>query len=245
LLPISAAFAHFPILIHDSPFAAMNQTVNLTFAIGHPFEQEYENAAKPESCTAILPSGKRIDLTNQLRKTVRQSGAGNHTVWKLAFQPTQKGDTVIALNTIPTFGRNQQAYQDFLKAVVHVERQDGWRERTGQPLEIVPLTRPYGLEEGMVFTAQLMKGNEPVAGAEVEIERFLPDPPKDLPPEPMITRVVVTDPNGVFSCTFPDPGWWLCAAYMKDVGKIEKDGETYTQNGLAGIWIHIEKKMNP
>ncbi len=94
----------------------------------------------------------------------------------------------------------------------------------------------------MVFSGQLLKGDEPVVGVEVEIERFLNEPPKDLPPEPMITRVVVTDPNGVFTCTLPDPGWWLCAAYVKDVGKFAKDGREYTRNALAGIWIHVEKK---
>ena len=83
------------------------------------------------------------------------------SAWKIAFQPQQKGDTIIALNSKPEVGANQSLYQEYLKTYVHVERSDGWRTRTEQPLEIVPLARPYGLEAGAIFTGRIMNGEQP------------------------------------------------------------------------------------
>ncbi|MGC9330030.1 MAG: DUF4198 domain-containing protein, partial [Candidatus Hinthialibacter sp.] len=213
------------------------------FAVGHPYEQEYEDAEKPESIFAILPTGKRVDLTSELKEDVHAVGDQKSKVFKLAYKPSLKGDAVIGLNTSIYYGRKQTAYQDFLKTFVHVDRMDGWRQRTGQPVEIVPLTRPYGLQAGFVFTGQVMKGDKPAAGVEVEIEQYreVPPDPNALPPEPLITRVVVTDPNGVFSHTLPEEGWWLMAAAIENAGKVEKDGQSYSLNGLAALWVHVEK----
>ncbi len=241
----SSAFAHFPMLTCDTIFGESNQPVQIVFAVGHPYEQEYENAMKPERVTAILPNGNTMDLTAQLQEKKIPYKGESVIAWNLEYKPRRRGDTIIALDTKPHIGENNTLYQEYVKLIVHTESERGWRQRTGKPLEIVPLTRPYGIEEGEVFTAQLMKGDAPVADETVYIERFLmqaPDP-DDLPPEPLITKSVVTDPNGVFSCTLLKPGWWICAAEVDDLGKIERDGKTMTLEALTGLWIHVEKKQ--
>ncbi len=241
------AFAHFPIFIHDTPFAELNKTVNLFFGDGHPYEHEYEDAPKPEKVMAIPPFGQPENITDQLKQAKHKAGDKEVTVWKLAYQPKLKGDTIIALNAEKVLGRNNQAYQEFTKLLVHVEREDGWDQRTGQPLEIVPLTRPYGHVSGFVFTGRLMKGEEPVANAVVEIEQYLNRQPdlNNLPPDVMITLTTKTDINGYFSYSLPRPGWWMMASYVENVGEVEKDGETYQINGTAQIWLHVEKPFEP
>ncbi len=239
------ALAHFPMLIHDVPYAKLGEAVNVTFSVGHPYEQEYADAKKPEKVTAILPTGKKMDFTSNLMKKTVEVGGSSIQTWTLNYSPQQKGDTIIALDTKPEVGPNNTIFQDFIKIFIHTERQDGWRQRTGQPIEIVPLTRPYGFEAGSVFTGRLMKGDEPVAGAEIEIEQRLtvPPEPEDLPPEPMITKVVVTDPNGVFTCTLPYAGWWICGGYVEDAGQLTKNEKEYNLSGFAGIWILMEQKF--
>lgn len=242
---VPCAFGHFPMLIHDAPFAEVNQVVNLMFAVGHPYEQEYADAPKPEKVVAIEPSGTVTELSESLVEGTHTVDNVTAKVWNLAYKADHSGDTVIALDSEPEFRLNNVLYQEYLKIFVHAEESEGWQHRTGQPLEIVPLTRPYGLEEGFVFTGRLMKGDEPVSGAEIEIEQFLTRVPRveDLPPEPLITKVVVTDPNGVFSHTLPNPGWWICAAHVENLGEVTRDGQTYTLSPLAGIWIHVEEKF--
>mgnify|MGYP000926174616 CR=1 FL=1 len=238
-----AAFSHFPILIHDAPFAEVNQAVKFMFAVGHPYEQEYTDPPKPEKVTAFGPNGQSTDLTASLTAGQYTVDTLTAKVWEFTYKPEAPGDCIVALNTAPEIGLNNMLNQEFLKVCLHVEEQGGWDTRTGQPLEIVPLTRPYGLEEGYVFTGQLLKGNEPLAGVSVEIEQFMTQVPaaEDLPPEPLITKVVKTDPNGVFTYTLPHPGWWIIAAYVENAGEIQKDGRTYTLSGLAALWIHVEK----
>lgn len=230
-------FAHFPILIHDAPLASEGQEVRVIFAVGHPYEQDYEDAEKPAELTAILPSGKKVSLLETLQVGHSEK---NVKAWSLTYKPTQKGDTLLALSTVPDISGNS-IYQEFIKTYIHVEQQDGWRNRSGQPLEFMPLTRPYGVEPGDVFTGRLMKGDEPVSGIEVYIEHFEEEVPEMFPAEPFITKVVVTDPNGVFSCTLPSAGWWICAAYVDDVGKAQHEGKEYNLNALAGLWVNVSE----
>lgn len=239
---VQCVHAHFPMLIHDAPFAEVNQVVNMMFAVGHPYEQEYADPPKPEKVVAILPSDQSVDITNELKEGTYKVDQLTADVWELNFQPEAPGDFIIALDTEPEFGLNNTVHQEYLKVLVHAEESGEWDKRTGQPLEIVPLTRPYGLEEGYVFTGQLFKGDQPLGGAEIEIEQFLTHVPavEDLPPEPLITKVVKTDPNGVFSHTLPHPGWWIIAASVENAGEIEIDGQTFTLSGLAGLWVHVE-----
>ena len=243
VVSVQPAFAHFPMLIHDSPFANVNGVVNLMFAVGHPYEQEYADPSMPEKVTALLPTGQTVDLTASLTEGTYTVDELTANVFEFTFTPEQPGDYIIALDSKPEYGLNNTLYQEFLKVCVHAQEQNGWEQRTGQPLEIVPLTRPYGMEEGYVFTGQLLKGDEPLAGVEIEIEQFLVHVPKveDLPPEPLITKIVKTDPNGVFSHTLPHPGWWIFAASVEDAGEVTKDGSIYTLSGLTGLWIHVEE----
>lgn len=242
---VQSGFAHFPMLIHDTPFAEVNQPVQFMYAVGHPYEQEYAPAAKPEKVYVVSPDGSQQDITDQLTEGTYQVDDITAEVWNFEYAPADFGDSIVALNSEPLFGLNQVVNQEYLKVILHASGQSGWDQRTGQPIEIVPLTRPYGMEEGFVFTGQLMQGDQPLAGVDIEIEQFLTHVPRpeDLPPEPMITRVVKTDVNGIFSYTLPNPGWWILAASVDNAGVITIDGNEYTLNGLAALWVHVEEKF--
>src|SRR5438132_9819308 len=107
----------------------------------------------------------------------------------------------------------QEFWQDTVKVVLHVQAQKGWDVSTGSGSEIVPLTRPYGLQPGMAFQAVVHQSSQKAnGGAFIEIERYNATPPRKLPSDEQITRTVKTDGNGVLTCTLTDPGWWSITA---------------------------------
>jgi cobalt/nickel transport protein len=236
-----AAFAHFPILLHDAPLGATNGPVTVTFATGHPFELAMEPAPRPERLAAVDARGRATNLTAALQPVLFR-GDTNAGAWQARFEPT-RGDTWLVLDSAPGVDREQKTvYREFVKTCVHRGRQEGWERRTGQPLEIVPLTRPYGLRPGMVFSGRLLRGDAAVAGAEVYAERLSDRPPAPgtLPPEPLITFAVRTDADGRFVLALPDPGWWVVGAYVEDLGTEPHAGERYRLEGFAGLWLRVE-----
>src|SRR5205085_632150 len=128
----------------------------------------------------------------------------------LRFTPEQRGDYVFVLTSPPIWMEEDQEFlQDAVRMVLHVQAQAGWDTPAERNFEMLPLTRPYGLQAGMVFQAQVThrreRGLRP-ARTLVEIERYNPAPPAVLPPDEFITRTARTDPNGVVTCTLTEPG---------------------------------------
>ena len=109
--------------------------------------------------------------------------------------------------------------QDTVKVVLHVQAQKGWDADPGRQFKIMPLTRPYGLQPGVVFRAQVLAPPEgvapggtefldkgkPLAGTLVEIERFNETRPAKLPPDEFRTLTAKTDPGGVVTASLPHP----------------------------------------
>lgn len=241
------AEAHFPMWMADNPMPNQGESVRLFFGVGHPFEQYFEDAHKPERVTAITPTGRRIDLSDQLTEAQKEftddGEPQSARIWEVDYTPEVSGDVIVAMDSpLLTFDSVNEAWHEFGKLILHVERQRGWQTRTGQALEFVPLTRPYGLEEGFVFRGRLMNGNQPVAGETVYLERYNPTVPDPLPDETKITWEVVTDSHGIFTVTLPSDGWWLMAAEVRELDEIEHEGETYSYNATAVMTLHVDPK---
>src|SRR5207248_3223291 len=110
--------------------------------------------------------------------------------YSLRFTPAHRGDYVFVLQTPPIWLEEDEVFvQDTVKVVLHVQAQKGWDAAVREDFEFTPLTRPYGLEPGMVFQAQLgARPSGPATGVPVEVERYNAAPPKELPPDEQITR---------------------------------------------------------
>lgn len=236
-----AARAHFPILIHDAALAATNGPVAVTFAVGHPFERQMEPALRPERLAAMDARGGITNLTAVLQP-VPFPGETNAGAWQGRFEPG-RGDTWLVLETAPEVDREAKTvYREFVKTCLPRGPSGGWQRRTGQPVEIVPLTRPYGLRPGMVFRGQLLRGAAPVANTEVYWERLNErrPAPGTLPPEPLITFAGRTDAAGHFVISLPEPGWWVVGAYVQDLGLERRENADYRLEGFAGLWLRVE-----
>jgi uncharacterized GH25 family protein len=233
--------AHFNMLQPQTASVKRGETVTLVYQWGHPFEHQLFDAPLPQSVSVVAPDGKKADLGASLEQTT-QSGPGGKkvTAYQLRFTPDQRGDYVFLLNTPPIWmEEDEQFFQDTVKVVLHVQAQKGWDTRARQSLEMVPLTRPYGLQPGMVFQLQALVESKPQAGGVVEIEHYNPAPPRRLPPDEHITRTAKTDPNGVVTATLTEPGWW-CLTAQRDNGQREHQGKMYPVRQRSTLWVFVD-----
>jgi len=111
----------------------------------------------------------------------------------------------------------------------------------GLETEIIPLTRPYGLWTGNVFTGKVLVKGKPVPDAEVEIEYLNESPenksPLKAPADPFVTQVVKADKNGVFTYAMPKAGWWGFAALQDASWTLKKDGKPKKVEIGAVFWV--------
>ncbi len=240
-LAVLPAGAHFNMLLPGSPSAKRGEKVTLVYQWGHPFEHQLFKAPVPKRLQVRQPDGKTLDLslapTLDTRKTADAKSAD---VFTLDFKPDQRGDYVFTLETPPIWMEEDQEFlQDCVKVVLYVQAEKGWDAAAGQAFEMTPLTRPYGLEPGMVFQARAMADGRSVADALVEIERYNPAPPAIVPPNVHITRTAKTDPNGLVTCTLTSPGWWGVTA-QRENGRQARNGKPYPVRQRATIWVYVD-----
>ncbi len=253
----TTASAHFSMLLPEAASVKRGEAVSIVYQWGHPFEHQLFDAPAPEALFVLGPDGKRTDLSKSLEKTTVATGdAKKVSVYRLRFTAEQRGDYVFVLQSAPIWMEEDQEFLvDTVKVVLHVQAQMGWDRSAETAFEVLPLTRPYGLQAGMAFQAQVLvidgaaaarstalaAGKSFLAGERVEIERYNAAPPKDLPADEHITRVAKTDPNGVVTCTLTEPGWW-CITAQRDGGKRESDGKAFPVRQRSTLWVFVDDK---
>lgn len=248
----AAASAHYNMLLLSAPSVERGKEVTLTYQWGHPFEHELFDAPLPESFVVLAPDGTRTDLLKKLNKTTDKTGKKEATTYMMPFKPEEPGDYVFVLHTPPIWmAAEGEYYEDTVKVVLHVQVQKGWDQRAEPGFEFTPLTRPYGLVPGTVFQAQLARrtadsGPAPdvLAAMLTEIERYNAIPPKALPADEFITRVVKTDNSGVVTCDLPEPGWW-CLTASRDAGTKMHDGKMAPVRERTTFWVNVAAKPVP
>jgi cobalt/nickel transport protein len=242
-LTTQSAAAHYHLLLPASQSAERGKPVQLTLAWGHPFEHQLFDAARPERLVVIDPDGAVTDMTAKLAPT----HFGKAGAFAAAFTPTHRGDHAVVCDAAPVWIAEEGFFfHDRVKVVVHGATQVGWDRAAGGPLELVPLTRPYGLEPGVALQAQALAGGKPVAGAVAEVERYNATAMKqeDLPPDEHVTRRVKTDPNGVLTASLHDAGWWAVTV-ITDGGTRDHDGKPRPVRRRATLWLHVDPKAGP
>jgi len=241
------AHAHFNMLMPQTASAKKGEDVVFTYQWGHPYEHELFDAPAPDSVQVLGPDGKTItDLTKSLEKISLPAGEGKKVAaYQFHFTPEQRGDYVFLLRTPPIWMESDGEFlQDNVKVVLHVQAQKGWDGAFRTEFELTPLTRPYGLEPGMVFQAVLgaRVPSKPVAGALVEIEHYHAARPKEIPSDEYATRAAKTAPDGVVMATLTDPGWW-CLAAASVGGMRDHDGKSYPVKRRSIFWVHVDEKI--
>lgn len=236
--------AHFNMLLPQSASARVGESTTLLYQWGHPFEHQLFDAPQPKELVALSPSGKRIDLTRSLTAIKVPSEEGKQvTAYQLRFTPEERGDYLFTLLTPPIWMEEDREFlQDTVKVTLHVQAQNGWDRAAGSINELVPLTRPYALQPGMVVRAQALSKGNPSAGALVEIERYQSTARKDLPPDEFRTYTAKTDAGGIVTCTLPDPGWWCLTAHGEKA-KLEREGKPFPLRQRTTLWLFVDEMI--
>lgn len=229
-------FAHFQVLMPNTD-AAGNSSRRLTFSMlfTHPFEQGPVMEMKKPLAADVYINGKK----ESLMPILKQKKLEGKTAWDFEYTLKAPGDHIFTVTPDYYFEPAEGVFiRHITKTVVNAfGMENGWDEPVGLKAEIVPLTRPYGMWKGNIFTGQVIYKGKPVAGAEVEVEYYNSGKKIKQPTDAHITQVVKADKNGIFSYAMPFAGWWGFAALIEDDVKVKKDGKSYPVELGALIWI--------
>ncbi len=227
-----ALCAHFHTVIPEEAFLKKGRSVEVRYFYGHPFEHEVALTKRPDRLYVISPDGTTEDLLSALK----EDGTG----FRFTFTPAVRGDHYLVLRAPPAVEADV-VYRESSKVILHVQSQRGWdRPVLREGLDIVPLTRPYGLYEHSVLRARVEWKGKPLAGARVEIEKYNAAPPKELPEDPFITSVVVTDEAGIFVASLPEAGWWSVTVTVKGAPERRGKRELPVKHVLT-FWFPVGK----
>lgn len=249
MLAAGPATAHFGTIIPSDDIVTREDARVLSIQVKfiHPLEMHYMEMAKPKQF-AVMHDGKKTDLRDTL-KAVKSKGPDqteNMTFWTTEYQIRRPGDYCFFIEPMPYWEPAEDCFiVHYTKVCVNaLSLEEGWDQPVGLETEIVPMTRPYGLWAGNLFTGQVLLKGKPAPFAEVEIE-YLNESPGNpgivvAPADPFITQVVKADAGGVFSYAMPRAGWWGFAALSEADWKLKLDGVEKGVEIGAVYWVHTQ-----
>ncbi|MCB1775805.1 MAG: DUF4198 domain-containing protein [Candidatus Competibacteraceae bacterium] len=198
--------AHFQTLLPSTDIVPDqgDHRVKLTAAFTHPMEGGPVMDMGQPVQFGVLVDGEKIDLSASL-VPVKSDGKKAFEAPYLIKKP---GDYVFYLEPAPYWEFTEQLFLvHYTKVVVDFGAGAGWDHRVGLPMDLEPLTRPYGLWTGNIFRGLARQDGQPLPFARVEIA-WVNDGSIKAPADPFITQEVKTDGSGVFAYAMPKAGWW-------------------------------------
>ncbi len=235
------AHAHFQMLIpsDDMVGSPAERHLRLDIKFWHPFEGHGMSMEMPTQF-GVHFAGKNIDLRNKLQAhQFMDKGGKNRDGFIADYDITKPGDYIFYIEPKPYWEPSEESYIiHYTKVIVNAfGLEKGWDDAVGLKTEIIPLTRPYGLYTNNVFQGIVKLDGKPAPFSKVEVEYYNQDSQLQAPDDPMITQVVKTDANGVFTYAMPRAGWWGFAALHHDKKMMEHDGKRYPVEIGALLWV--------
>lgn len=233
------ASAHFGILVPSRSMAMSKSeaALNLTIAFSHPFSRQGMEMKKPHEFF-VVANGEKNSLAASLKPATYMAAPA----FSAAYELKRPGVYQFAVVPEPYFEPAEDSFIiHYAKTVVGAfGGEDGWEKPAGLPVEIVPLSRPFGNYAGNVFTGKVLKNGQPLPNTVVEVE-FLNDPETHAAPNDyLVTQTMLTDINGVFNFGIPWAGWWGFAALTGGDEKIEMKGDPKDVELGGVIWLRFE-----
>jgi len=230
------ALAHFQELIPNSEFAGeKNRTVDLDIVFTHPMSNGPVMDMGEPTEFGVLVGGKKIDLMSSLK----EKKVEGKTAYAASYKVKRPGDHVFYIAPAPYWEPAEgKMIIHYTKVVVDAfGGEEGWDAMVGLPVEIKPLTRPYGLWTGNIFRGVVVKNGKPVPFAEIEVEYLNKDAKVAVPDDAFDTQVIKSDANGTFAYAMPKAGWWAFAALLDGPKMKNPEGKTVDSELGGLIWI--------
>lgn len=241
LLAASPALAHFGMVIPQANILERPGPVSLDLRFWHPMQDRGMDLAKPAEVGVFL-AGEKTSLLGSLQ----EKKINKHRTWQAAYQVRRPGDYIFYMIPQPYWEPSEDSFIiHYTKTVLSaLGAEQGWGQPVGLPLEIVPLTRPYGLYAGNAFSGRVLYQGKPLPGATVEVEFYNQDGRRRAPADSYVAQVVKTDANGVFTWSLPWPGWWgFAALHTAPDMKLNKDGQDKEVELGGVLWLYAHPIM--
>lgn len=233
-----AAEAHFQALIPASDLAGHeNKAVSLDIRFTHPMANGPVMEMGRPVRFGVMLKGEKQDLAGQLA----ERKLDGKTAYTASYEVKRPGDHIFFLEPAPYWEpAEEKMIIHYTKVVVNAfGEEDGWDALVGFPVEIEPLTRPYGLWTGNAFRGIALKNGKPVPFAEIEVEYWNVRGEVKPPADAFVTQVIKADAHGVFSYVMPRTGWWSFAVLVDGDQPIPSPAGNPVAVELGGlIWIH-------
>jgi cobalt/nickel transport protein len=242
LYAASVAWGHFGMIIPSNDVVGQGdkKEIGLLLQFTHPFEGGPQmQLDKPERFGVVVG-----DTVKDLGDTLTEKKVDGKSTWECNFKVTKPADYIFFMVPQPYW----EPAED--KFIVHITKvivdalgaEEGWykpiAEKAGLQAEIVPLTRPYSLYAGNIFTGQVQqRDGKPVANVEVEVE-FWGKGKTKAPTDAHVAQVVKTNENGYFSFAMPKAGWWGFSAILESDKPLQREGKDKKVEVGAVLWVH-------
>ena len=262
--------AHFQLLYTPELLRAKGGEVNFKLPFTHPAASGHVMSINKPQAFYMLKKGKKTDLIETVSGMEWTSSVDTGQAYQADVKLRGLGDHVFILQPSPYFEVAEDIYiQQITKTIVNVGNlptdwnkslfqsivnvgnlPTDWNKDFGLTAEIVPLTKPYAIYEGGIFSAVVKSNGQPIPFAAVEVEfmNYKPDMVKNQfsktpimtpPSEVFVTQTIYTDANGTFHFSLLKAGQWGFAAL--GIGEQKNyQGKTLSQDAV--IWVQATKR---
>jgi len=256
LLAGSTAYAHFQLLIPSRIVVTgiAPQEINLSMPFAHPMEGGPFMEMKKPMKFGVMVNGEKVTLDNILKShkipvfkkwnpEFKEYKNKKVTAYYASYSLKRPGNYLFYLVPKPYFEPAEDKFiWQITKVVVNAYgAEEGWDSIIGLKAEIVPLVVPYGIWEGNIFRGKVLINGKPASGIDVEVEYYNKDGKVKPPVDSLITQVIKTDNEGIFSYAIPWAGWWGFSA-LGDGGKMQYKGKMYPVELDAVMWVKAFSK---
>ncbi len=239
LFSFTSALAHFGMVIPSDNMVMQEDSrqIKVVLSFSHPFEKTGMDLERPLQFFVIKDQSKE-SLVNALKPADVMA----HKAWQSDFTIKRPGVYTFCMIPEPYFEPSEDCYIiHYTKTYVAAFGSDqGWDSEVGLKLEIIPLTRPFGLYKGNLFQGIVKMNKKIIPFARVEIEYYNRDGKTEAPTDYMVTQTIKADSNGVFSYAVPKSGWWGFAALNLSREKIKYQGRDKEVELGAVLWVKFE-----
>lgn len=234
------AFAHFLELIPQKTLIQTAEEANLSLDITftHPFAGGPAMTMAAPSKFGVRVDGQNINLLTSLQGRM----VDGKQAYRAEYQINRPGDHIFYMSPAPYWeaGEGKMIIHHTKVIVEAFGAMSGWDDLIGLPMEIKPLSRPYGLWSGNIFQGIVLKDGKPLPFAEVEIE-YRGQGKVGAPAPAFETQVIHADAFGVFSYGLAAPGWWGFAALSEAKETMKSPTGKDVPVELGGlIWVKVD-----
>lgn len=246
-----SANAHFQMLYTPDLLHTKGGAITFKMPFTHPAASGHVMAVDKPQAFYMIKKGKKTDLIDTISEIEWASSVDKGHAYQADVKLRGLGDYVFITKPSPYFEAEENLYiQQITKTIVNVGNlPTDWNKDFALSAEIVPLTKPYAIYEGGIFSAVVKSKGKPVPFAAIEVEfmNYVPDmqknhfakqpimtPPSDI----FVTQTIYTDANGTFHFSLLKAGQWGFAALGIGEEKTYK-GKKLSQDAV--IWVQATK----